>query len=143
MGQQLSKDYGISPPSFGSDIESYLQWKERGNINQLTRCYRSRSETREYYRWLCQRLSYEHGVYMPPSLPYQSNWKSLFFELYALRNLWSKVDINDDNNDLQTSSTTTSERFKISVYARFKPQSKISNDETNDTDDDANTFEMR
>ena len=78
--------------------------------------------------------SFEHGVYVPPALPYQSNWKSLFFELYALRNLGSKVDINDHNNNLQTSST--SERFKISVYARFKPQSKISNDETNDTDDD-------
>jgi len=71
---------------------------------------------------------------MPPSLPYQSNWKTLFFELYALRKLWSKVDINDDNNDLQTSST--SERFKISVYARFKPISKIFTNETDDTDND-------
>ena len=116
MGADLSKEYSVSPPSYLHNIEIHLQWSDRGNINQLTQSYRNRSVTIEYYRWLCHRLKYEHGVYVPPVLPYHSNWKTLFFELFTLRNLWSGGSTVDGyNNDLGSSSSN--ERFKRSIFS--------------------------
>lgn len=134
MGAELSKQCQEEgqPPNFLNDILIHLTWPERVNINQLTRSYRERSLQKWYYRWLCERLSTENGIYIPPVLPNQSNWKLLFFELWQLRNLWSA---GDNNIDDISKSIQSSERFKINVYARFKPKSINDNiDESIDND---------
>ena len=65
---------------------------------------------------MCRRLALEHGVYVPPALPSGESWRAVFFELYELRNMW-----NAHQSELKSNDT---DRFKINVFARFRPDDK-------------------
>lgn len=72
-----------------------------------------------FYRFLAQRLTIEHGIYIPPVLPASETWKSLFTDAFRLRYLWSPNE--QEILSLTTNKNGVGERFKISVFARFCP----------------------
>lgn len=91
----------------------------------------------KFYRFLCTRLSAEHLIYIPSTIPTKDTWRSVFLDMYHLRSLWFHPDDNAtgsahgryDNSSINATAekyrAPVKERFKISVYARFRPSDAI------------------
>lgn len=113
-------------PLWAWQVLEYSDWNTRHAVSRLSKEWHQNTTTMQFYRFLCTRLSTEHGVYTPVTPPFSENWKTLFFELFKLRRLWNAPYVNLDDptamalNPLQ-SSDEFNERFKISVYAKFRP----------------------
>lgn len=108
------------------NIIEYCSWKERGEIAKLSKQWNHNTKSIHYFRFLCQRLAVEHGLYVPLSPPPNESWRLLFLELFRLRHLWKistpHVTNTSSYEDLQLTATNQfKERFKISVYAKFRP----------------------
>jgi hypothetical protein len=129
-------------------IFQFLDWKTRGHLlctaKMFSQVYSDNTSTNEpidsssmvsgadaFYRFLCQRLSEEHDIYVPRVLPSSDTWKSLFFELFKIRSLWKSKDM-DITHYIKTEGKTVSDRFKINVYARFRPFKKLEEDTSKD-----------
>jgi hypothetical protein len=116
-------------------ILEYSTFHERGQIFSISKVYFEYSQTDIVLRWLCYRLIQERKVYSPLKLLPGMNWKKTFLELYKIRNLW----IGDDaatpgvGQDHDLFHEISKEHFKINVYARFRPDHVIHNN----NDDDA------
>jgi hypothetical protein len=72
------------------------------------------------FRWRLDRLHIEHGIYFPTTLGKEQTWKSLFLELDKKRHLWEANDVVASDSSGGVSSCD-GDKFRISVYARFKP----------------------
>jgi hypothetical protein len=69
---------------------------------------------------MCTRLTIEHDIYWHSPVPNET-WASLFYDLFKIRNLW-KNEIAAKNDSIRSlTATAVGERFKINVYARFRP----------------------
>jgi len=83
-----------------------------------------------YWHFLCERLAEEHDIYVPKSsidrteevsesggqtCPVAKDWRSLFLELYALKEA-AKTGFGENRED-----------FKIGVAARFRPSLNVAN----------------
>jgi hypothetical protein len=111
-------------PLWALTVVEYCSWESRGNVSSLSKYWNVHTKTIHYFRFLCQRLSLEHGLYVPNNPPLNENWRTLFFELYKLRNLWRSNEsmILSPHDHLQlTTQNDFKERFKISVFAKFRP----------------------
>lgn len=119
---KLSQQHDL--PLWALHILEYCDWQTRHGASFLSKEWHKNTTTVFFYRFLCQRLSAEHGVYTPITPPFSDNWKTLFFELFKLRHLWTSpyLDLNDALvANAQQNSNEFKERFKISVYAKFRP----------------------
>jgi len=132
MDQKSSFSIGNDMPLWALEVIQYCPWETRAAISQLSRNWRSNTQTLQYYRFLCLRLAAENGIYVPKVPPPRENWKTLFFELYKLRYLWdpSAQQLSPQMN------AALQERSKISVYAKFRPH--IAKPETSSTSSSAN-----
>lgn len=72
------------------------------------------------FRWRLDRLHIEHGIYFPTTLGKEQTWKTLFLELDKKRHLWEANDVVASDSSGGVSSCD-GDKFRISVYARFKP----------------------
>ncbi|KAL3803853.1 hypothetical protein HJC23_004015 [Cyclotella cryptica] len=79
--------------------------------------------TEASFRWRLGRLHVENGIYFPCSLPKDHTWKSLFLELDKMRHLWVGDDVagNTDAPNLTASNNLSGNKYRISVFVRFKP----------------------
>jgi hypothetical protein len=106
------------------EVVAYSSWKDRSNLMMLSKRTWINSNSEAFYRFLCERVSFEYFIYIPAVLPSSDSWKSLFKECYKIRDLW-KIKVASSNlNTLQEhqgDEKIEQERFKISVYARFRP----------------------
>jgi len=85
-------------------------------MSRVSKKLAAKTSTDAFYRFLCYRLVEEHLLYIPsmPVLPPPLNWRRLFVELFALRNIWFVSE--------NASTHQFSQKFKISVFARFRPK---------------------
>jgi len=106
------------------NILEFNSWKERINFFLLNKyLYNIYCSDFLYWKWLCKCLIHDSNLYIPRVLPKGESWQRLFKEMWQYRNLWSNVEITDDAH------RQDNKRFKISVYARFRPDLKIENSE--------------
>ena len=89
----------------------------RSNCLFLTQRYYEILSNDASYKWRLERLHIEKGVYFPIDLPSKHTWRSLYLELHRKRHIWD-ADTCDTGN---SNTKDDSERFTVSVYARFKP----------------------
>lgn len=116
-------------PAWALVIFEFCDWKDRCNLMMTSRRWWRNTSSQSFYRFLAQRLAIECAVYVPPLPPANETWKSLFMELYKLRNIWKPHALTaaaaapaDPTSAEGGSREGSGSRFKISVYARFKPQ---------------------
>lgn len=113
-------------PLWAVHVLEFCDWETRQQVGTLSKEWRRNTTTMHFYRFLCSRLSAEHGIYTPTTPPYTETWKTLFLELFKLRNLWiapylDGADAATALANAQQTSNEFRERFKISVYAKFRP----------------------
>lgn len=102
-------------------------WRTRSNMMMSSKRWWRNCNDQNFFRFLANRLAVENGVYVPQVLPAGESWKSLFTDLFKLRNLWvptAEAD-HDWSDHYGSPSESVGERFKISVYARFRPHDKV------------------
>lgn len=105
-------------------VFEFSDWRTRANLMMTSKRWWRNCSDQSFYRFLANRLAIENGVYVPAVLPTSETWKSLFFDIYKLRTLWVPSEqLGADNH--QYSQESVGERFKISVFARFRPQDKV------------------
>lgn len=123
-------------------ILEFSSWRERSTLMMLSkRWWYSTHGDYKFYRFLCTRLSAEHLIYIPSTIPTKDTWRSVFLDMYHLRSLWFHPD-DDDTAAAATGSSAhdtsagkyrapVKERFKISVYARFRPSNATTTTHSN------------
>ena len=99
------------------------------NILSLSRAFRHMGLDDKLWRMLISRMMWEHGVYVPSVITGAGSWKCLFLELYRRRNLWVARGVDDASDQSQYDH-----RFKISVFARFRPEPETKRSEGDDDD---------
>jgi hypothetical protein len=125
MGQSQAKLLVLQPlvakgviqddmPLWALSVIEYLPWETRAELSVLCRSFRSNTNTSAYHRFLCQRLAIENGIYVPHTPLHGLTWRTLFLELFKLRNLWTGSTSTTDGNE-------KGERSKIGVYVKFRP----------------------
>ena len=105
-------------PAWFLVVLEYTSWEDRQKLAKLNKLLFSFSRTSEFDRWLCIRLAREHGIYIPVSLPFGETYKSLFKELFPQKDMWKSQETDDESV-----AATTNSRFKINVFAKFRPLS--------------------
>lgn len=111
----LTRNY-YDIPLWALLVLEYSSWSTRGTVAQLNRQWHTNTQDIHYYRFLCQRIAIEHGLYVSYQPPANETWRTLFFDLWKLRQLWSpRLDLTVQSDQ------TFQERFKISVFAKFRP----------------------
>ena len=111
------------------------------------------------YRWLCGRLAAEAGLYVPPTLPKtERSWNSLFLELYARRGMWHEDTEKQAREAIESQEASegmseeeillrrvqraakkrneVTDRFKVNVFARFRPLPEPKEEKDADMKDD-------
>mmetsp|Transcript_4843 Transcript_4843/g.9815 ORF Transcript_4843/g.9815 Transcript_4843/m.9815 type:complete len:731 (+) Transcript_4843:4365-6557(+) len=68
------------------------------------------------FHWRLEQLHIEHGLYFPAQLPKGKTWRSMYIELDKKRHLWEA-----EYPGQAESAKLEYEKYRISVYARFKP----------------------
>ena len=102
----------------------------------LNRSFAAPLRSDKFWRFLSSRLATEHNVYVPQTLPgVDRSWRSLFLELYKNnRNMWdshpssSLVPLEEGSARYQSEA----QGFKISVFARFRPEDEESKKKAKD-----------
>ncbi len=137
-GNASQKSGSDDMPPWALIIMEYSSWSERGHLMNLSKRWRYNTQNRHFYHFMCNRLSLEHGVYAPPVLPTADSWQSMFIDLFRIRNLWTGSLHSPDDLSSYNTHSHVGERFKISVYARFRPlvDAKTAIKDKNDEDDD-------
>lgn len=123
---------GDDMPIWALVVIDYCDWQTRSNAMMLSKRWWSNCNTLEFFRYLSNRLSDEHGIYCPPIPPTGQSWRSLFLELYQMKSLWEERPLERQNPSHLTNfhERSEDEKSKICVYAKFRPL-KISSDSGN------------
>eukprot|EP00605_Chrysophyceae_sp_TOSAG23-4_P001602 GSChrysophyteH1.ASY1.ANO1.1761.1 assembled CDS len=94
-----------------------------------------------FIRAMCFTLRH-HGIYVPSELPLseRGGWKGLYIELKPLIKSWAAKEVEEDLLVQQkTSQKASTARFKVNVYARFRPEDKQNSSLDRDCEIDENT----
>lgn len=127
MGANKSLFDRCSPDGSSEHMPAWLivvleqsSFAERISILSLGRKYRAMSQSDKFWRFLTMRLSIERGIYVPPVLlPGDRTWRLMFHELFRARNMWAAEET--PVQEICSGQYREAERFKISVFARFRP----------------------
>ena len=118
------------PPLWLIHALTFLSWPERVAVLSLNRAFYAPLASDKFWRFLSSRLSIEHSVYVPQTLPSADrSWRSLFLELYKNhRNMWEASRPRSFLEEESSAPCYQSEAqgFKISVFARFRPENEES-----------------
>jgi hypothetical protein len=132
---QMDQD---SEQSWTFQVLEYCSWKERCDILSTSKVHHQITRADLFWRWLLSRLEIENGVYFPKTRP-TLNYKSLFKELYVLKNMWESTTVEDEeNNNRVVNSLQAGDKNKISVYARFSPKRLQLNDIVDENNENVN-----
>lgn len=133
MGAEQSKRLfpeGVQQaPSWLPEVLSFGSWQDRAAIISTSR---RTAITRDdmLYRYFCTLLRKESGLYIPVSLPSSDrSWKNVFMEYYRARDLWSAVPEPEEGEEdaalwRRSNQAIKTERFRVNVYARFRPMNE-------------------
>ncbi len=110
---------------------TFLEPDEQRNVISTNRRYSSFQHSDMFHRALCICLK-NYGVYVPQALPAsERNWKQFYQELLPLRKMWLQSTAEELTKEQQeeallerkahTSQKDNSARFRVKVYARFRP----------------------
>lgn len=124
--------HGGDLPLWLAHTMMFISWKDRCSVIMLNWAFNKCSRSDKFWRFFITRISFEHGVYVPTVLPsMERSWRHLFMELHSsLKEIsWNPETHtpSTDSDNEQVSATTQKpkeERFKISVFARFRPDSE-------------------
>jgi len=113
-------------PAYFTKVLEFSAWPDRFALMQLNRSYFRFMSSDQFFNFCVKRLILEDGVYAPLQPLPGSSWKSMLQELYPLRNMWS-FEVDHSLYPTATPATAsanaiTTDRFKINVYARFRPK---------------------
>lgn len=107
-------------------VFEFSDWRTRANLMMTSKRWWRNCNDQSFFRFLANRLAVENGVYVPAVLPASETWRSLFIDIYKLRTLW--IPSSEDSAEFypySPPSDSIGERFKISVFARFRPHDKV------------------
>lgn len=123
--QRCSPDGSESLPAWLQVVLELSDFQERCTVIALGKKYRAFSQSDKFWRFLTNRLSVERGIYCPPVLlPGDRSWKVVFADLYSsLRDMWVAASEGEEGGEGPAKSQA--ERFKISVFARFRPVPEV------------------
>jgi len=111
------------PPDYIYDVLKFCTWKECVLVTCLCKRWEQAfSGSKEYWKFMCMKLAEEKRLYFPDTANIIiADWKTLFFELYALH--------KSDNDQF---SAADDQVFSVKVCARFRP--KVATAGGNETD---------
>eukprot|EP01038_Epipyxis_sp_PR26KG_P005873 gene5873-8098_t len=136
--EDISSQSNLTLPYWALLVFEFSSWKDRQSLVILNKIIFNSCQTGSFYRFMCKILSSQNMIYVPSTLPSGDTWKSLFVELHKIRGLWNSSERNNEVIALSNESDSNL-RFKISVYARFRPSDNLHKD--NDDNDDADHLE--
>ncbi len=138
LTQQLLPD-GSSIPAWLIHALGFFSDPDVYQVLQLNRNFCLFAKDDRFFKILCINLRHR-GVYVPSALPHsERSWRSLYLELRPTA--WSKSAVStecmsdvDILKAVQSRQKVNTSRFRINVYARFRPfvenASNSSQDET-------------
>ena len=131
MGAKVSSSVDLYSLWCFTSLE-YCGWRERWNLLLVSKKLFSLTYGDEFWKWMCCRLSEENGVYYPK---HSRSYRVLFKELYPLHNMWDFFPHQEGviHTLSLTSTTKSSSKNRMQVFARFKPKSKSLSTTVNDT----------
>ncbi len=95
------------------DTACFLTFDERFVFLSVSKSFAELAEDSSYFwQWLCTRLMQEKLLYIQDEIPHNRTWKSLFKDLWEMRNCWSNAQLDEVPKLF---------RFSIDVAARFRP----------------------
>lgn len=110
-----------------------LDWPDRSILISLNKKLNGISKSDSFFMWCCERLALENGIYVLSDkiLLTGESWKARFLELFPLRNMWSpdhtksnlKLAHSYQISDRHDEDKKSPKKFKINVFARFRPKS--------------------
>lgn len=145
MGNTLSTSTG-SAPLWALSILEFASWDDRQMLMGLNKALVHQSQDQNMFRFLIRRLAAEHGLYIPRVLPKsEGSWRALFLEMFPRRDLWSVDEVLEKEAAVEEDEiglieeerfilrakrmakkrNSTTDRFKVNVYARFRPHSDL------------------
>ena len=136
-----------TPSKWLMNVIGFLEPSDQRNVISLDKKFSSFSHTDMFHRALCLTL-FNYGVYVPSVLPLsERNWKHLYQELLPLRTMWTETTSSDELSQEQekelmgvgperkvvSSQKDNSARFRVKVYARFRPVDETKQKEIGDS----------
>eukprot|EP00959_Pyramimonas_sp_CCMP1952_P277752 5805984-Pyramimonas_sp.AAC.2 len=79
-----------SPPVWFLHVLKHCSWETRAQVNQLNKQWHTNlSGGVHYWRFMCERVSEEQQLYLPPDMLLATpDPKALFFQLWGIRDMW-------------------------------------------------------
>ena len=134
MGQGSSGHNDMRSPFEGLDmlpftlnVLEYCDWGTRVAALSTSKQFADIGRLEITYRWYCERLALQHGVYSSYEMGEVMGWQQLFNELYPLRHMWepktelNAYDLNQKKVD-RSPNPISDQSFKVNVFVRFRPQ---------------------
>ena len=128
MGSTQSTAFFQKSDSWLLSVLVFCSWDDRWNVLSTSRRIHQFRQSDLFWRWMCGRLNVENAVYSPYVIPIATNFRTLFKELYPLRNMWQEVlKIDEDSEEhsnpmISQTQGQEGDKKRISVYARFSPK---------------------
>lgn len=104
---------------FALTVLDFCEWDTRVAALSTNKHFSEIGRKQQTYRWYCERLALQHGIFSSYEMGDIMGWKQLFLELYPLRDLW-KVK-NESSGELVQSTASRKDHFKVNVFVRFRP----------------------
>ena len=132
MGQNSSSGSGGAGPfrgvemlPFALNVLDFCDWETRAAALSTNRQYAQIGRRDLTYRWYCERLALQHGIFSSYEMGELIGWKELFRELYPLRDLWRPKEEEGEREHKGEARAATrrprDDRFKVNVFVRFRP----------------------
>ena len=130
MGQNSSRTPDLPGPFRGVDmlpfalnVLEFSDWETRAAALSVSKQFAEIGRLELTYRWYCERLALQHGLYSSYEMGEVLGWKHLFQQLYPLRELWTpRAEEGEDHTSERAVRRTGEDRFKVNVFVRFRPR---------------------
>lgn len=128
MGQNSSRNPDLPGPFRGVDmlpfalnVLEFSDWETRASALSTAKQFAEISRLELTYRWYCERLALQHGLYSSYEMGEVLGWKALFLQLYPLRGLWAPRPEAEHETE-RAVRRPGDDRFKVNVFVRFRPR---------------------
>ena len=120
MSEAQSVNWTDALPS----VLAHADWRTRGYAPAVCREWqRPLAHGEAHWRWLCERLQLERGLYLSPGpCPHVDGWRAHFALMWARRNMWTPAgEVVGEAAGATEASSPEGEAFNVSVSVRFRP----------------------
>ena len=102
-------------------VLAHASWQTRGYAPAVCREWnRPLAHGEAHWRWLCERLQLERGLYLSPGpCPHVDGWRAHFAVMWARRNMWTPA--GEAPGAEVATAPAEGEAFNVNVAVRFRP----------------------